>query len=67
MTQASRFVSGGGRGGSTQARNRKYRPDGMFANSFYFLFTLIEAIRQDSRKVFDRKSRVRDKENVREP
>lgn len=65
MTQASKFVVGGGGRGSTQARNRKYWPDGTFANSLYFLCVLIEAIRQDSRKICERKSRTKEKENVR--
>lgn len=54
----------GWRGGSTQARNRKSWPDGTFANSFYFLCMLIEAVRQDSKKICERESRTKE-ENVR--
>lgn len=56
MTQASRFVVGAGVGGclggvdSTQARNRKYWPDGTFANSFNFSLMLSRALLHDSRK-----------------
>lgn len=33
-------------GVSTQARNRKYRPDETLANSFYFPSMLIKALRR---------------------
>lgn len=58
MSQASRFVvgagvegeAGGGCVDSTQARNRKYWPDGTFANSFNFSLMLSRALLLDSRK-----------------
>lgn len=57
MSQASRFVVGAGVEGrlgggcvdSTQARNRKYWPDGTFANSFNFPLCS-RALLLDSRK-----------------
>lgn len=53
--------------GPTQARNGKYWPDGTFTTSFYFPLMLIRASSQDSRKMFERKGRIRKKKNVQEP